>query len=180
MAIFDSISARLGGIAGVGRKTYGAKRGAFKTLSARELNCKGSITVGVNKWTVIGSYTVSPQTRVRVGYGQTGNTGQQIGLLYTKVNASLGTQKHGEIRVAVYDAEDRVKGYIVHSVRTERLDDSASDRGIAFLIPEMGVEAIEDDIIKIEMKPDAAITVDGYDAGGTYPTELLLDVTLYS
>lgn len=180
MALFDSISAQLGGLVGA-RKTFGARRGAYKTLSdvATSLKLNGSIACSAGVWKTIGSYTVTPQTRMRVGYGRSGDTGQPQGILYT-VLKTQAVAKHGELRVLIQDAEGRVKpdGYIIHSVRTERLDDSSGDRAIAFLVPEMGPYANEDDEIVVQFKSDATVTLDGNEnANGS---TLLLDVTLYS
>jgi len=181
MGMFDGISKLsatiIGGGAGAG--AMGGNK-AFKTLSARDFNLLGSITCANTGWTVIGSYTVKPQNRLRAGWGKEGATGQNLGILYVRLYAEA-VQKHGLIRVSIKDAEDRVKqnGYILHSARTERLDDSASDRGIAFIIPEMGVEARDDDKVIIEFMPDASITVQGIN-NCTTAADLQLDVTLYS
>lgn len=155
-----------------------AKAGALMTLQdTTELGTKGSITCTAGKYTVVGSYEILPQQKAEPGYGSEGELARNVGMLYVKLYEA-SVQKHGKIRVQVVDNQGRPKGYYLHSVRTEKLDDSESSRTEGFIVPIKGIVGSPYDMIEILFLPDATTIVDGNenDDGST----IRLDATLYS
>ena len=152
-------------------------KATFSSLGAADFKYSGSITIVPGVWTVIGSYKIKAQQKRHVGAGKAGVINSNIGTLYFQGRNNTATFIGGLIRIAIVDANGIVKGYPVNQVRTEKLNLSAGDKNIAFLIPEDSTDAVQDDYIQVQLNPDSDTVISVVDTTNNY---LVVDTTLYS
>lgn len=187
--VFESIQATVRGMVptgGLGKARFGRGQPSRMTMTADRdlLNCGlGSIVCAADQWTVIGSYSVGPQRRMRWGYGQEGRPQSVVGVLYGTLNydnsGAYATLTKGRVRLSVRDAEGRVKGYTrVHGVELSAINQSFTDSDTKHWLPEQGEFANEDDQLICEFNPGDTSRNLNCDAD-TYRV-LKIDATLYT
>lgn len=166
------------------------KAGSLDTLTNVELKLAGSIACPIGQWVIIGSFRIIEQTRREPGYGKGGDRVQNVGILYVYLqNGSPLTQAHGEIEVVLTDPQGNIKSYYLTSQKTEKLDDTKSKRGSAYVIVVKGQIGLPGDYIKVLFKrrsfasevvsPGVAHTMTEIHIDGD-GSEILLDTTLYT
>lgn len=153
----------------------GAGRGALKTLTATELFDAATVACVSGKYNLLGTHVITPQTTMKAGFGRTGVTNEQIGMLYIKNKDDQATpvEVPGTYRIAILDAEDRVRGLVVHSVRYDSLNIDKTNLSTGFKFPVQGIEARAYDKIAVFLKPDATANVVQADS------DIKMDCTLY-
>jgi hypothetical protein len=155
--------------------------GKLKTLQGADtgLTTSGTydaISCPSTSWTRVSSYTVKPQTQHAWGYGREGVEQANIGMFQflPKTSAAGGTAIATLVRVAVVNSEDIVLKYVIHSVRSERLQKDLTDgKSYVFFLPEDSYKARQDDKLVIEIKPDTTATISGT------ASSLRVDTTIY-
>lgn len=163
--IWDNISAALRGVGGVG---IGVGRGGkLKVLQGADVGMKSggtyeSVACVAGAWTRVGSRTITPQTTQRWGYGREGVSQSNIGILYFLPKVQAGTAIPCAVRLAIVDAEDRIRDYIIHAVRSEKLAKDLTDgKDLVFFLPENGIMGREDDKMVLEIMVDTNATLSG-------------------
>ena len=155
-----------------------AKPGVLKQLTQDELYDAASVTLKAGKWGLIGSDQVTPQTKLRCGKGVTGKTNEQIGLLYVKLMDDQATPVEipGYIRIAILDNEDRIRtnGYIIHSIRNDKLSVDKTDLTTGFKFPVQGIQLRPYDKVALYLKPDSDVVAVKADS------DIRVDCTLYA
>lgn len=153
------------------------KKGALKTLTQADLIDAATVACTTGEYNLLGTHVITPQTSMRCGKGRTGVVQEQIGMLYVllKDDQTTPVAVPGLIRVAILDAENRVRtgGYVIHSVRTEKLSVDKTDITTGFKFEVQGLEARPYDKIALFLNPDAAVTVVLADS------DIKMDCTLY-
>ena len=152
----------------MGRTTSGKLQKTLD-LTAPFFKFQGSITCPATTWTTIGSYVVPHGAKMRFGYGASGNQATNIGTIYgTLKSAGIGTTADGQIRLEVWDTQDRIINYgDAQSVATQKLRVSETDRTQMYILAEQGPMAMEDQklIVRFYNPTAAQIILDGTDAG---------------
>lgn len=174
MALFDSISARLGGF-GIGPAM---KKGINKVLTEDNASIASEINLVTTAWGRVISYQVTPQTTQRWGYGVEGKVQANTGIFYfvpkAKTGGDSGTAITGSVRVAIVNSEDIVKDYIISSIRTEELTKKLADgRDLVTFLAEQGYKAQPYDKLVVEILCDTDLTY------STSASSLLVNTTLY-
>jgi hypothetical protein len=177
MTLWDA----LGGLGKQIGAPMGGGKGKLKTLQGSDVGLAASGTYDATvcpstSWTRVGSYTVKPQTQHAWGYGREGIQQANIGMLQflPKTSAAGGTAIAALVRIAVVNSEDIVMKYVIHSVRSERLQKDLTDgKELVFFLAEDGYKARQDDKLIIEIKPDTTATISGS------ASSLRVDTTIY-
>lgn len=149
MEIFRNIQNAIRGI--------GGKKEFPRTLTEADLIAATAVVTG--KYNQLGSgYTVPAQQEYNVGQGIPEQAMNQ-GYTYFYLKNAAGTELTGKVRVAIYTANDELKGNIFDE-EEEVLHGSVSDRQLKQALPvHREVVAAKDDKILVFFKPDSADTV---------------------
>ena len=150
--VFEEIQARLAGL------VPGVARGEF-TRTLTEVDLIADTDVATGKFNLLGTGFVCPaQQEYWVGQG-TPNQPMNQGYAYFLLKDAAGVELTGKIRVAIYTANDVLKG-IVFEEEGEVLHGSISDRQLKQALPvNRDIKAGKDDYIAVLFKPDVAATV---------------------
>lgn len=172
--VLEQIQQRIGGlIPGAVPKA----KGALKTLTEVELMDAATVACVTGKYNLLGTHIITPQTEGQCGNGVKGVVSEQMGMFYVllKDDQTTPVEVNGLIRVAILDAEDRVRnnGHVIHSVRTEKLAVSKTDITTGFKFAVQGIRAKAYDKIALFLRPDANVTVVLADS------DIEMDTTLY-
>lgn len=143
------------GLAGVGV----ARRPAEFPRTLTETDLIADTSAVEKKYNLLGTgYVIPAQQQYNVGQGGAGEPMNQ-GYIYVLINTLAGVEIPGKVRIAIYDANDRLKG-IVYEEEEEILHGDLSDRNKKQALPiRRDVVAAEDDYIAIMFKPDATADV---------------------
>lgn len=154
----------------------GARAGALKTLTQVDLIDAASVACAKDKYNLLGTFVVTPQTSMRCGSGRTGVVNEQIGMLYmlNKDDQATPVEVPGMYRISILDSEDVVRGNVIHGVRNDKLNIDKTDVSTGFKFPVQGIEARPYDKIAVFLKPDAAANVVLADC------DMKMDCTIYS
>lgn len=154
MGFMDSIRQAVRGVV----PAMGAPREEFpRTLTETDLIADTSAVAG--KYNLLGTgYTVPAQQEYFVGQG-TPEKDMNQGYIYVYLKTSAGVEIPGKIRIAIYDANDRLKG-ILYEEEEEILHGDLSNRQSKQALPvRRDVVAAKDDYIAILFKPDTSSDV---------------------
>lgn len=170
--IWDNFKNLLGGVG------VGGGNGTLKILTEADVIGASTVSLVAGQWQTVGSYVITPQTAEQCGFGRSGVTNEQIGMLYVKLkdNATSPTEIPCSVRIAILDAEDRVRpnGYVVHSVRNDKLSVDKTDLNVGYKFPRQGIQARPYDKIALIIKPDSAVTLVKANS------DIRLDTTLFA
>ena len=135
-------------------------KGFPKTLTQADL-AGADTALQQDKETIIDDYDINPQTMVHLGFGGTENTRNQGNIYLDLVDtAAAQLNDNTEVRLIVTDYNGRVKGVAI-AERYANLKTGATDPTIRFPFPEEGIDATENDKIRLVLIcPDAGKTLD--------------------
>lgn len=171
MALFDSISARLGGI--MPGKAMPAGIDKVLTEVKMELSADVEIACTTTSWGRVGTYTVTPQTTQQWGFGVEGKEQANLGFIQFLPKTNGGVAMPGEVRLAIVNSEDIVQDYRLPSVRTELLTKALADgKDLVYFLGASGYVGKPYDKLVLEILVDTAATY------STTASTLLVNTTL--
>ncbi|NVM22861.1 MAG: hypothetical protein HWN68_13900 [Desulfobacterales bacterium] len=156
-----------------GLKVGVGKKGALKTLTEADLIDGATVVCTEEEWNLLGVYTITPQVTVNCGFGRAGIVNEQMGMFYAKLQDATPAEVPGAVRVEILDAENKHRGYIIHNVRTDKVNVDKTDVSTGFKFPLQGIAARPYDKIALFFMPDATATLT------TANCDVKMDCTLY-
>jgi len=171
MALFDSISARLGGI--MPGRAMPAGIDKVLTEVKMELSSDATVACTTTSWARVGTYTVTPQTTQQWGFGVEGKEQANLGFLQFIPKGVEEASILGEVRLAIVNSEDIVQDYRIPSVRTELLTKALADgKDLVYFLGASGYVGKPYDKLVLEILVDTATTY------STTASTLLVNTTL--
>ena len=137
--------------------TIGKRKEFPRTLTETDLIADTAVVTG--KYNLLGTgYTIPAQQEYWVGQGG-GNEPMNQGYIYVYLKVDGGTEATGKVRIAVYTANDELKG-IIYEEEEEILHGDLADRNKKQALPvDRSIKAGKDDYIAVLFKPDSAVTI---------------------
>lgn len=137
--------------------TARAKKEFPRTLTETDLIADTSVATG--KYNLLGTgYTTPAQQEYWVGQGG-GREPMNQGYIYVFLKTLAGVEIPGKVRIAIYTANDELKG-IIYEEEEEILHGDLADRDLKQALPvDRSVKAGKDDYVAVLFKPDSAADV---------------------
>lgn len=146
------------------------------TLGIADFGITGNKTLVSQTYSRVGTYTVGAQQEATFGATRLIGGGAEGEALYMRMIDTAVADVVGTVRLSIANAQE-TRRVVVAELRTERLKASETDRNNAVLLPEFGVNAVEDSKLIVDVRIDASSdkTFD-YDATNS---KFLVPVTIY-